>query len=577
MSFSIKPEPPGPSPVYALLVESLDDEHEVAVIRGVVAGAREAGATVLCVAGGMVDDPDPDRRARNAVFDLVVPAGVQGIVVMSSAIGTAQGVEALSQWLGRYSALPVCCVGIPVEGYRSLRVDNYSGLKSLTEHLIVKHDCQRIAYIDGPAQSPECVERFTAYQDALQAHDLEFNAELVVAGDYSKQSGARAMRTLLEERRISGIEAVVAANDFMALGAMEELAQRGIRVPEDIKVIGFDDIESARHARPALTTVRQPAELLGKQGAQLLTRLLSPDSRVSERPDLPTELVIRNSCGCVSLDGSLGMAMQETREPGSDASFVDRRQVILAEVVRASRGTFGGAGAGWESRLLDALIAELRGSERGIFTRSLHQSLSKLDRAGVDADAVQEVLSALRRQSLACVASDRVARGKLEDILHDARVFASAIVGHAQAARTRALGVRFRELRSAFRARMFGAAAGLSRVLADNLPPLGVEACLVAALETPDDISSPAESLFGFGPSGRLAPAERFALHALPSHPLLEQTLRTLVLLPLVFDGQTMGAAVLAVRTLNGGILDELMELFAVATRARYDMKRAAT
>lgn len=575
MMSSLKPEAIAATPVYALLVDSLDDEHEVAVIRGVVAGARDAGANVLCVAGGSVDDPDPDRRARNAVFDLISASNVEGVVVMSSAIGAAHDINALRPWLRRYGSLPVCCMGIPVEGYPSVWVDNYTGLKALAEHLILEHGCRRIAYINGPEQSQECVERYAAYKDALRANDLAVKEELVVTGDFTKQSGALAIRTLLDERRVSGIDGIVAANDFMALGAMEELSRRSQRVPEHVKVVGFDDVESARLARPALTTVRQPADSLGRQGAELLTLLLKPgETQVGNRPKLPTELVMRNSCGCVSLEGTLDL---HSRPPqGVDSSFVQRRQVILAEAIRAARGTFGAAGPGWESALLDALVAELRGLEPGIFNRSIHQVLSKLERSGVDADVVQEVLSALRRQSLPCVADNPATRAKLEDILHDARVFAGAVAGQTQAARARALGGKFRELRSAFRARMFGAAAGLSRVLADDLPPLGVEACLVAALDVPDDVTAPAETMFGFGPSGRLAPVERIALRELPTHPLLEHSGRTLVLLPLVFDGQTMGAAVLAVRTLNGGILDELMELFAVTARIRYGLRLSA-
>jgi DNA-binding LacI/PurR family transcriptional regulator len=569
MTFSLQPLASESNPIYALLVESLDDEHEVAVIRGVVNGARDNGATVLCVAGGAVDDPDPSRRARNLVFDLVSAKNVQGVITMSSAIGSARGTESLKQWLERYRDLPVCSLGVAIQDCPSVSVDNYAGMHGVVTHLITEHRAHRLGFIQGPSQSSECRARFAAFEAALAEHNIDLAAENIVSGDFSKSSGAQAIRTLFEQRRLSNLDALIAANDFMALGAMDELAQRGLRVPEDIMIVGFDDVESAPFVRPALTTVRQPAEQMGRQGAQLMTELLRADnSSTAPGAVLGTEVVIRNSCGCASVTVDLGLDMHAQSKLGLEASFVQRRQVILAEVVRAARGTFGGAGPGWESRLLDSLIAEARGDQLGLFNRDLHQVMTRIDRT-VDGGIVQDMLSALRRQSLPSVANDPAARGRIEDAIHEARAFAGRFAEQAQTARARAVGTRFREFRSAFRERMFGASAGLSRALADHLPALGVEACVVATLEVADELASPARALFGFGLGNRLLATDKIALENLPTHPLLERSGRTLMLLPLVLDGQAIGATIMAVRTLNGSVLDELMELFAVAARVR--------
>ncbi len=573
MSYTLHPLSSAPTQVFALMVESLDDEHEVNVIRGVVNGAREAGATVICVAGGAVDDPDPDRRARNLVFDLISPKNVQGAVVMSSAIGAPQGTDNLKRWLQRFGELPICCVGIPVEGYPGVRVDNSTGMRALAEHLITHHDARRIGFINGPSASSECAERLAAFKAVLQERDLEFPDTWLVEGDFTKPSGAQAVRTLLGERRVAGLDAIVAANDFMALGAMEELSQRDIRVPEDMKVVGFDDVESAKLARPGLTTVRQSGVELGREGALLINKMLAgnsvPPITREQAVKLDTQLVVRESCGCLNLEGMLGADTLANSERGVEASFVQRRQIILAEVVRAGRGSFGAAGHGWESRLLDALIAELRGGEPGAFNRALHHILIRVEKSGVDGRVVQEMLTALRRQSLPCVAKDPEARNRLENAMHDARIFANTFAGQALAGRARAMGLRFREFRSAFRARMFGASSGLSRVLADHLPAIGVEACIVAALETPDEVDSGARMMFGFGPNGKLAGTDKFSMKSLPTAQLLGRSGRPLVLLPLVFDGQAIGATIMAIRILNGGILDELMELFGVAAKVR--------
>lgn len=577
MTFSLQPLPVTQRKVYALLVESLDDEHEVSVIRGVINGAREVGATVLCVAGAAVDDPDPDRRARNLAFDLISPSNCQGAMVVTSAIGLAQGVESLKPWMARFDPLPVCCVGIPIDGYASVQVDNFHGMKALVTHLIADHGASKIAYVNGPLASSEVHDRFEAFASALKERDIEVNPDWVVQGDFTKASGVQAIRTLLDERGATELDAIVAANDFMALGAMDELSQRGIRVPDEVQIVGFDDVESARRARPELTTVAQPGEALGRQGVQLLTQVLAgnpPPAGSTAR--LHTELVLRESCGCLSLDAANALGLSEAEEP-SAVSFEGQRQTIIDDMIRASKGSFRSVDPGWEGRLLDALISDVRGQAQGSFAGALHQLLLQAETKQLEPRMVQAVLSALRRQSLRCVTSDPSARAVLEAVLHDARVFVGSFAGQAQANLTRALHDRFRDFRSSFRSRMFGAATGLSRSLADHLPDMGVEACLVAAFAEPDEVNSEASIVFGFSPDGSIASPSRCSIKTLPNSPLLGRSGRPQVLLPLVFDGEAIGATVMSVRELNGDILEELMELFAVAAKIRAELALAET
>ncbi len=562
MSSALPPKPVSPN-TFAFLTESLDDEYEVDVLRGAIAGARESGATILCVAGGAIEDPNPERRARNFVFDLVDPHSVAGLLVVSSALGSTIGPERLSTWADRWRGEPLCSLGVPLEGHPCVHVDNAGGLRAVVLHLIRGHHRRRIAFIRGPRGSAEAEARLDAYRQALAEEGIEFNPALLVAGDFTKSSGSSAIRSLLDGERHGTLpfDAVAAANDYMALGALQELTARQLRVPEQVPIVGFDDVASARLAQPALTTVRQPTELLGRQGARALAQLIAGQA-VEPSDVLATELVVRRSCGCSGVDIGLSMNPPLVHRGSMEAAFVQRRQIILAELARAATGRLGAAGSSWEDRLLDALLVELRGTDKASFPRALERLLIRVERSGVETAVIQDVLTALRRQTLPCVGSDPQSRNRLEEAFHDARVFAAAFGEQVEKSRSHGALERLKTMNSALRSAMFGSASELSRVVASHLPGLGIEACVVAELSADTGPESSARVLFGHGPGGKLASAETIPLRALPAHGLLERSGRTQVLLPIVLRGEPLGVMLVSVVTIDGSLLEELRDTF---------------
>jgi DNA-binding LacI/PurR family transcriptional regulator len=560
----------------AFLSESLDDEHEVRVLGGVLTGARELDASVLCVAGGALGDPNPARAARNFVFDLIGKDTVAGVVALSGAIASSLPAEEYQAWLRRFDGVPLCSLGVAVPGTPSVIVDNGHGIGAAVLHLIRTHGAERIAFIRGPSGSAEAEERLAAYRAALAEAGLQQDPRFELDGDYTRPSGVAAVHTLLDERRVpaAALDAIVAANDYMALGAMEELGRRGIHVPNEVAVVGFDDVASASLSHPALTTVRQPGAELGRDGIRAVTAL-GRGEPTSMLEVLPTDLVVRASCGCI--EPHLGLASQPTFLPqaGVDTSFMQRRPIILAEVMRAARGSFGAAGAGWEGRLLDALIAELRRGESGGFHRALEQVLRKVDRKKADPRIVQDVLTSLRVHSLPCVAGDQTTRARLEDTVHEARVVASAFTAQSEAIRVREATSRVRRFESRARAVMFDSPADLSEVAAAELSELGVDAALLAELSPSGDAQLPARVIFGFGAGGRRAGGEEIALRFLPLHSLFERGGRALVMLPVVLDRRPLGVLLLSVSALDGPLFEDLREFFSTVL-AVHQLRRKA-
>jgi len=173
--------------------------------------------------------------------------------------------------------------------------DNRSGSAALVTHLIEEHGRRRLYYVDGPQTAPDAAERRRAFNRVVRDHQ---DCELLGSsrGSFSVASGEEAGLQLL--RADSLPDAIVCANDQMAIGVLQSFAKAGVSVPGQVAVVGFDDIFPASLCYPPLTTVHQPMRALGERAC---TRLLDRIARPSLRPKvemLPTELVLRSSCGC---------------------------------------------------------------------------------------------------------------------------------------------------------------------------------------------------------------------------------------------------------------------------------------
>jgi len=170
-------------------------------------------------------------------------------------------------------------------------VDNCAGAYQATMY-ILRTGHRRVATITGVLNSVGGRDRYQGYQDALHERGLPLIPELVAEGEYSDASGYLAMKRLLPHQP----DAVFVASDAMAFAAMRLIQEAGLRVPEDIAVVGFDDIPPAATSQPPLTTVRQPIQRTGSLAAEMLVdMILHPDPQ-PRRIVLPTELVIRSSC-----------------------------------------------------------------------------------------------------------------------------------------------------------------------------------------------------------------------------------------------------------------------------------------
>jgi DNA-binding LacI/PurR family transcriptional regulator len=223
-------------------------------------------------------------HGRQRLKDFLQTRGADGVMLVAM-----RGDDPLIT-IAERSGLPTVFVGLPLNGTPPcyVEVDNAGGSRAATEHLI-RAGRRRLVMITGPQDTSVGRERRRGFTEALLLAGLAPYA--IEPGDFMQDSGAAAMRTLL--RTHPDLDAVVAANDNMAAGAVRVLRDAGRSVPGDVAVVGFDDQPIAMHTDPKLTTVHQPVQALGREAARMLVELL--DGGKPEPFILPTRLVVRES------------------------------------------------------------------------------------------------------------------------------------------------------------------------------------------------------------------------------------------------------------------------------------------
>jgi DNA-binding LacI/PurR family transcriptional regulator len=229
-----------------------------------------------------------DDREHEKVERYVRQGHVDGVILMS-----LHGDDPLPKTLPRLG-VPTVLVGRPRSDERLpwVDADNRGGARAATAHLLAGGR-KNVATITGPLDMTVGVDRFDGYKDALREAGARVRKRLVANGDFGKESGASALRELIE--RAPDLDALFVANDPMAMAALEALRSLGRRVPEDVAVIGFDDIADAAITDPPLTTVRQPLEEMTNALAELLLRRINRLGEESESVVCATQLVIRAS------------------------------------------------------------------------------------------------------------------------------------------------------------------------------------------------------------------------------------------------------------------------------------------
>lgn len=265
-----------------LVFDALETPNNLEIVRGVTEAVADTGIAV--VVGVLPDDPLGAEWARR-----IANAQREGVILVTSALSQQQRKHFTETGVPLVLIDPV---NIPDNSLPSIGATNFSGGMDAARHL-TELGHRRIGMVEGRAGALCGVARLHGYHAALAAAGIPADPDLIRPGDFTFQSGYQAGLDLLALP--DPPTAVFAANDPEALGVMAAARVRGLRIPEDLSVVGFDDMSPSRWASPPLTTVRQPFAEMGRAAADALLRLAAGDTLNSTRVELATTLVVRES------------------------------------------------------------------------------------------------------------------------------------------------------------------------------------------------------------------------------------------------------------------------------------------
>ena len=189
---------------------------------------------------------------------------------------------------------PVISIRAEVDGFYNVLTDDHDAIESITDHFIMVHNCKRIAYLSGKKEFKDAQERLRGFMDSMKKHGIEVTDKMIFHGDYWSAMTKEAIDWFLSDGMP---EVIICANDYMAISVVDELRDRGIKVPEQIKVSGFDDIEESRVLEPRLSTAKAPAEEMGYRALSNLCKLIDGEE-VPVNTFLSVPAIFEGTCGC---------------------------------------------------------------------------------------------------------------------------------------------------------------------------------------------------------------------------------------------------------------------------------------
>jgi DNA-binding LacI/PurR family transcriptional regulator/GAF domain-containing protein len=548
-------------PRVGLLLSSVTDARDVLVWSGVLGCAREHGVDLLCLDCGRSLQAGP-------LCDLAGPEALDGLVIHLHD-------DEFSPRLTRQSAGPLPLVNLTClqEGQPGIVGGNYQGMRSLLRHLIEVHGYRHLAFVQGAVGDAAAdAARYRAYVDVLSECSLPRPGALVVAEEQANDARAdlaeRAARHLLD-RGGDVPDAIVCCSDAVALGLLEALSRRGLRVPDDIAVTGFDDTVDGQTAWPALTTVAQPWRKMGARALELLLAQLEGDPAPAQMV-IPCELVVRESCGCwPRAVVEAGVALP------AGLSWPKRHAVLLSQVTEALAGEGIEGHADLARRLVDAFSAEVqaRAGEETVFVPTVRSILLDLAPSLASNSVWQMALSLLRRHVLASPDLAANGRDRAEALIEQGRVIVSEAAVRAQAAwadnavrRTKAIERVGTAISTHFDL------GRLSSAAAQELPKLGVSGLYLCLYEEGSTSGQWCRLVAGYTAEGPLEleyGGRRFRLpQLLPAEMLASRGADALLAEPLVSGGQELGYVLFEAGSGEGELCDSLRSKLSSALRS---------
>jgi diguanylate cyclase (GGDEF)-like protein len=280
-------------PKIAVFLNGIGSNYSSTLCGAIASQAGEFGFSVLFFASDVRNLVTEDNKGELKLFTLPDMRGFDGIIIATSTIASAETMEYLRKALP--ASIPVVSVGPPIGDSFCVKSVNNGSMEALIRHFIEDHGFTRIHYISGTPGNPDAEHRLATYKRVMAEYDLPYDG-CIFFGDFNRECAREAIAQFIQDDKELP-QAIVCANDNMALGAYAELTRRGFNVPEDIAISGYDGIRDAFRHVPRITTVRQPLLEMGRRAVQIIHDVLTGE-HVEREYGYEEQTVLAGSCGC---------------------------------------------------------------------------------------------------------------------------------------------------------------------------------------------------------------------------------------------------------------------------------------
>ncbi len=516
------------------------------------------GSTLFVFPGGRLECLEDHEHLRNSLYPLVHGGNLDGIIVWGSSLGGSVSIEEVHQQYRQFGSLPCVTLGMKREGFPDIAFDAYSGVMGILQHCITVHGAKRIAFIRGPENHQSSMDRYRAYVDTLGQNGF-MHDPLLVSDPFPWTEGDKAVQQLVQDRGLKpggDFEVLACSSDMMMFASGKKLEELGYSIPEDIRIIGFNDSSESHLLKVPCTTAKMPVRQMALMAWTMIDTMVYKES--DSWPDilLPCESVIRQSCGC---EYSLGSYDHAKALFASEEAFLS----YISE-------TFGlEALASKEVADLFRLSSDLSEQADDKTVSSLLSRVASLVYAFLDKGGDPSQLSeALHWYSL-FYASEAFSL-RMGDAIRDLFLRQHSLVSHEHAY---ALSMQTKRLNS-FKSDLLGVRALSShpQLLHRHLPSLGIGGCLLV-LNEDEQVSR----FVGGFEAGRLYDKEILFNKALLLPPSINEYLAigVYVVEPLFMENQPLGYLVMRTTVFEGSIMEELRTALSSSIKASFLLDEA--
>ncbi|MBN1525675.1 MAG: substrate-binding domain-containing protein [Spirochaetales bacterium] len=517
----------------AFLSRGIEDTVGGHIWQGMYNYAREHNINLYCFRAGVLGK-DPASMLYQ-----VIDAGRYD----SFATWASTAVDDTTEYYRRFDKKPFLSISLKLPETPVVSIDNVHGIREVIEHLITQHHFNKIAFIRGPENHVYAQERFKAYKQTLERHGIPIDDNLITPpGTWAKSTGIDGVQLFFDKRNKiiqKDIQAIVCCNDTIAIGSIEELTRRGLRIPDELAVVGYNDTKEGRCMNPPLTSVAMPFIQQGYTSARLLDNLMQGLS-IDNETHLPAQMVLGQSCGCQSqivkgaavnkpvdmdqrqslfqcfLDHIRG-EKQKTGAPQAIAEVTSIDTIVQA-MTKSVEENMPGSNIETEFFhdqsliLIESFTREIEEKRSGYFLSRLSEVLRRLVDKNIDLDVLHRVISVMRSAFLELLKEQNLIT-QSEDLWGQARV----MIGET--------ALRFKEfgylqiVQQEHILRDIGSKlittydlAKLMDILAEELPGLMIPGCYIVlydrariSLTATGEVPPTSRLIFGYNEKGRLS------------------------------------------------------------------------